>query len=221
MRHLVRSTLVVALAIAGLLVLSMPSSTVAKKFPEPSPYPVSWELTFKHSKPKRIVVDVPGHSTPSAYWYMTYTVTNNTNIDRYFTPMFDLVTENGKIYPDDNKIPLAVVAAVRKIENNPHLQTTDGFLRDGKLLQGEDQAKDGVAIWEEPSASMREFTIFVGGLSGEFVIMKDDDGKIMKDPDGSPIILHKTLELSYQIHGPAAEADQDQIQPKPEKWVMR
>jgi len=51
--------------------------TARADYPKPSPYPISWELNFEHSKPKRIVVDVPGQSAPKAYWYMTYTVTNN------------------------------------------------------------------------------------------------------------------------------------------------
>jgi len=53
------------------------------------------------------------------------------------------------------------------------------------------------------------------------VKMKDDDGKEMKDSEGSPIFLRKTLELGYTIHGGGGAPDEDQIQAKPEKWVMR
>ncbi len=222
MRYRVQSLFALGFSLAGLLVSSVPSSALAGKYPEPSVYPISWELTLKHSKPKRIVLDVPGRSTPTAFWYMTYTVINNTKNDQYFTPRFDMLTEDGRVFrSDDRKISPPVIAEIRKRERNASLKSAADLVREPKLLQGEDQAKDGVAVWEEPEANMRSFTIFVGGLSGEFVKMKDDDGKELKDSEGSPIFLRKTLELGYTIHGGSAAPEEDQIQPKPEKWVMR
>jgi hypothetical protein len=105
MRYRVPSLFALFLSLAGLLISSAPSSALAGKYPEPSVYPISWELTFKHSKPKRIVLDVPGRSTPTAFWYMTYTVINNTKNDQYFTPRFDMLTEDGRVFrSDDRKI---------------------------------------------------------------------------------------------------------------------
>src|ERR1700679_4014069 len=76
----------------------------AGKFPEPSPYPVDWELTFTHDAPKRIVVDVPGSNTPQAYWYIKYSVTNNSDKEQQFLPVFEMMTNDGTIIRSDDKI---------------------------------------------------------------------------------------------------------------------
>src|SRR6266550_8391754 len=114
-------------------------------YPKPSPYPISWELKFDHSIPKRIVVRVPGQLTPQAYWYLSYTVTNETDQERLFLPVFEMMTEDGKIPRSDNNIPPQVFQAIKAQEGNrlllPALQVA------GQLRLGPDQAKDGVAVW--------------------------------------------------------------------------
>src|ERR1041384_1948066 len=61
----------VALAFVGTLLVNPFNSRNAAvaQYPKPSIYPVSWELKFTHGLPKRIVVEVPGSSTPQAFWY--------------------------------------------------------------------------------------------------------------------------------------------------------
>ena len=220
MRHPIRSTAALSLALAGVLLAATPKVALAKKYPEPSVYPKSWELRFRHAEPKRIVVaDVPGHRTPVAYWYLTYTIVNDTGSEQTFLPDFELVTEDGKAHRSDMAIPQEVFQAVKKREGNNLLEPATKIT--GIIHQGEDQARDGVAIWEEPAPRMGSFSIYVGGLCGEHVIMKDDDGKQMKDPDGSPIILRKTLELNYVIFGDDVRPDRDEVHTRPERWVMR
>jgi hypothetical protein len=188
-------------------------------YPKPSPYPITWQFKFEHDVPHRVVVEVPGQSAPVAYWYMTYTVTNNTDQERTFLPMFELLTNEGKVIRSDNNISEVVFNEIKKREKKPLLEpwTKVG----GELLLGEDQAKDGVAIWEEPAPRMGKFTIFVGGLSGEHVGMKDDQGNAMKDKDGNPIMLRKTLKLDYHIRGDEVYPGEDDVDPQPESWVMR
>ena len=79
--------------IAGFLA-GASSTAVAQEqpYPKPSPYPKSWELDFEHGTPTRVVVQVPGQNVPQAYWYMTYTVTNNTDTEQLFLPSFDMAT---------------------------------------------------------------------------------------------------------------------------------
>src|SRR3954465_13042333 len=167
-------------------------------YPKPSPYPISWELNFQHDKPQRIVVDT-GEAPAKAYWYMTYTVTNNSGQERTYLPSFELVTKEGKVVRSDRLIPAAVFDAIKKREKKAMLEpfTKVG----GEILLGEDQSRDGVAIWEEPTPRMGNFAIYANNLSGEAVQLKDDKGEVMKDPDGKPIILRKTLQLNYVIHG--------------------
>lgn len=220
MRYTSRCMTALGLALAAALVAILPTKSLAKKFPEPSVYPISWELSFKHGAPRRIIVDVPGTSTPAAYWYITYTVTNNTGAERMFYPSFELVTADGKRHRGNFAIRQEVFDAIKRRENNRLLETNEKI--SGQLRQGEDQAKDGVAIWKEPTSSMRNFSIFVGGLSGEHVMLKDDDDKPINDSDGQPVILRKTLELDYQLRGAGGPSiDPDQLEQKPEHWVMR
>ena len=206
---------------AGCLLALTSVSVHAGKHPEPSVYPLpsAWYLNFRHGLPKRIVVDVPGKKTPGAYWYLTYTVTNNSGKEQQFLPDFQMVTQDGKIHQSDRNIPLPVFEAIKKQEGNDLMITPTEVA--GPLHQGEDQAKDSVAIWEEPMARMGTFNIYVGGLNSEFVLAKDNDGKDMTDADGKPITLRKTLELTHVVWGDEYKPGLDEVHDKPERWIMR
>ena len=199
-----------------------PTGRHAKTYPVPSVYPLpsAWYLNFKHGIPKRIVVSVPGEKVPAAYWYLTYTVTNNTGKEEEFFPMFEMVTKDGKVHPSDHAIPLAVFKAIKKNEGNDLLLSANDIA--GPIHQGEDQAKDGVAIWEEPMARMGDFSIYAGGLNSEAVVASDDAGMPMKDDKGRvPMKLWKTLELDYVIYGDEIKPGTDLVHAKPDKWIMR
>ena len=194
--------------------------------PEPSPYPTTWELTFEHKEPRRIVVNVPGAPAPKAYWYLPYTVTNEGEESQNFIPQFEMLTDDGKVHRASRSTPKQVFDAIRGRERNRLLlpPTRVG----GELRVGVDQARDSVAIWEEPQRDMGEFRIFVGGLSGEFIEMKDDEGKPLADSKGEPIILRKTLQLTYHTKGDDVFAGEDQVYQgegrigrNAKKWVMR
>ena len=191
----------------------------AVAFPEPSRTPVSWELKFEPATPKRIVVQVPGESAPKAYWYVTYTVTNNTDADQNFLPSFEWVTKEGKIVRSDKGVPNAVFEKIKATTRNKLLENNVKI--GGTLRQGEDQAKDGVAIWEETDPRLGDFSIFVGGLSGENVQLTDSSGKTMTDEAGKPVLLFKTLELDYRLAGDAVYAGNDLLIKREQKWVMR
>jgi hypothetical protein len=68
---------------------------------------------------------------------------------------------------------------------------------------------------------MGTFSIFAGGLSGEAVNLKDDNGQPVKDKDGLQVILRKTKQLEYQIRGDEVYPGEDAIVLKNEQWVMR
>jgi hypothetical protein len=95
----------------------------------------------------------------------------------------------------------------------------------GILRVGEDQAKEGVAIWREPSPKMGRFSIFATGLSGEAVILKDDKGKAVErtNPEGKkePVVLWKTLEIDYLMPGDEKNPGNDVIELVEQKWIMR
>jgi len=226
MRFAVASTLCLAFA------LSTAPKARAADYPEPSPYPISWELNFQHDKPKRIVVTVPGQGN-RAYWYLTYTVTNKTNEDRMFLPVFEMVTRDGKVHRSDKGVPLQVFEQIKRQERAKYPFLVPYFKVADTLRVGDDQAKDGVAIWPEPMSEMGNFSIYVSGLSGETVTMKMVNGAPVKVKpehvamelkgvdEKDVIILRKTLQLNYVIYGDEVYPGLDEVNVQPEKWVMR
>ena len=219
-----------ALALFCLFAVAAPSIARAGDYPEPSPYPIAWELKFDHSKPKRIVVQIPGQG-PRAFWYVTYTVTNETTEDQTFLPVFEMLTRDGKIIRSDKGVTIQVFDAIKRKEANRFLLPSAKI--GGVLRVGEDQARDGVAIWPEPMAEMGTFSIFVSGLSGETVTLKMVDGKPVKvKPENTStelkgvkpedvVILRKTLQLNHVIYGDERFPGLDEVNVKPELWVMR
>lgn len=179
-------------------------------YPKPSPYPVAWEFDFQHSDPKRIVVDAPGQNAPQAYWYVTYTVTNNTDKERPFLPVFEMLANDGRLIRSDFAIPPQVFSAIQQREKLQFLQPAHEVA--GQLRLGDDQARDGVAIWPEPMAEMGQFSIFIEGLSGETAELKVGDESFN---------LHKELELSYIIRGDDVRPSLDEVSAEAETWVMR
>ena len=217
-------TLAAVLALVTAVVLPL---RAAEDFPEPSPYPVTWEFDFEYKTPARIVVTVPGSPTPKAYWYMPYTVTNKGDETQAFIPQFELMTEEGKLVRAKKNVPKAVFDTIKARERNKYMVPPTSV--SGDLQPGVDQAKDSVAVWEEPQLDMGTFKIFVGGLSGEFVELKDkDSGEIMKTAKGEPIVLRKTLQLTYSTNGDDVYPGEDlvregegRIGKNAKVWVMR
>jgi hypothetical protein len=206
----------------------------APDFPTPSPYPISWELSFTHSLPKRIAVDVEGTPTPKGYWYMTYTVTNNTDRERKFYPQIDLLTTDGNVHAADENIPKKVFDEIKIAERNSFLE--EFVTINGPVRLGPAEARDAVAIWPETTPRMEHFSIFVTGLSGEHVILKNINGKLTRVDTADEIyskqsedqllkqgliILRKTLQLNFFIRGDDVYPGQDEVNKGSEEWIMR
>ena len=200
----------IAVALAAVALASRPTKA---DYPKPSPYPKTWELEFVHGKPQRVVVKDIQSNAPRAYWYMTYQVTNNTNAEQPFLPAFELVTEDGRVIRNDFKIPKVVFDEIKKREGNKYMEPA--ALIAGELRIGPDQAKDGVAIWPEPTPEMGQFSIYVSGLSGEIAEVKPAAATT------KPVILHKTLQLNYLIRGDEVYPGEDEVNENPSQWVMR
>jgi hypothetical protein len=205
--------------------------TPVLKYPEPSPFPISWELKFKHTAPKRIVVQLANQKYATAYWYITYTAINRGDKEAPFEPEFDLLAENGKTYRGNLAIPDVVFQEIRKREGNNLLELPRKVI--GTINPGEDQAKDSIAVWQEPARKMGTFSIFVAGLSGESLTMKKvadqyvpvdpklaaDQLKGVKEEDR--LLLRKQLQLTYEVIGDEGNVGKDPIFKRNEIWVMR
>ncbi len=206
MRRIITLSLLAA-ALIGAGSLSLASRTFAA--PEPSIVPISWELNFRHGDLQRLITTVNG--SPVTYWYMRYTVINNSNQDVLFTPDFQLSTDTGQVQPAFKDVPSAVVTQIKSMYKNTQLLGPNEIL--GKLLQGEDNAKDGVIVFSNIDPDARQYQIFIAGLSGE-------TAQVDNPLTHQPAVLQKTLILDYTIPGQAIN-----IQPAPKlkavKWVMK
>ena len=199
-----------ASALSALLVVaSVVGIARAGDYPEPSRYPKAWEFTFTHAPMKRIVVNTS--AGPKAYYYITYNVINNTKEERMFFPYFTLLTQDGRLIRSDKSIPAGVFQAIKQREGKRLLEPE--WQIQGTLRIGEDQARDGVAIWEAPAAELGKFSVFVGGLSGETATVPGADGK--------SVILRKTLQLNYLVRGDEIYPGEDEINEEASRWVMR
>jgi hypothetical protein len=215
----------VALMVASLGVLVGPVGSAA---PKPSQVPFSWELDFEYKTPQAIRIQLPGEKSAKTFWYMLYTVTNHTGADQTFVPEFVLYTTSGQLLRSGAGVPFTAYEQIKQTVNNPLLQESTAII--GKLLQGNDNAKTGVAIWPDFDARSGVIDIFVGGLSGEMteitlpeaieVMQLDASGKQNKVTK-STVVLNKTLDLRYSVPGEAS--NRANVTPVLEKksWVMR
>lgn len=195
--------------------------------PKPAPVPTAWQLDIEYKTPQAIQVTLPGEK-PAVYWYMVYKVTNHTGADQLFVPEFVLYTRTGQVLRSGQGVPADVFAEIQKVTNNPLLRDAVGMT--GKLLQGDDNAKTGLAIWRDFDPKAGWFDVFIGGLSGETKDMPlptpiqatvvDNEGKTTTVTKNS-VVLAKTLQLSYKIAGEASSRTTVQAEPVKSDWVMR
>lgn len=197
--------------------------------PKPAEVPTSWQLDFEYEKPQAIRVRLPGDAAPRVYWYMLYTVTNDTGDDRIFVPGFTLYTETGQILRAGQDTPSRVFEKIKRIHNEPLLKDLTAMT--GKLLQGEDNARMGAAIWPDFDPRAGSFDIFVGGLSGESeeidlpvpVTVEEMDPLTgqMQELRKSKVVLSKTLRLRYSVTGEAAARVNAPVRRTEQAWIMR
>jgi hypothetical protein len=195
--------------------------------PRPSFFQKSWQLDFLFHPLTAVRVPLPGEAEPRTYWYLRYEVSNHTGEDRAYQPEVVMYTEHGEVMAANWQAPHRVFLKIKQIHNDPLLRTSGGMT--GKLLQGDDNAKRGVAIWPDFDARSGFVDIFIGGLSGETVevtLPKPIPKKLVL-PDGEKTILKtkayvsKTLHLRFRI---AAEpGSRHLVEPVliMSEWVMR
>ncbi len=214
-----------AVALAAMIAVGIGAALCA---PKPAEIPTHWQLEASFADFLPIQVTLGGEDSPRTFWYMRYKITNNTGQDRVFVPEFILYTDTGQVLRAGRNIPASVFQAIKEVANDPLLLDLADMA--GRLLQGQENAKDGVAIWEDFDPNAAAFDVFVSGLSGETVeitlpkpirvVETDAFGKqteVVKDK----IILAKTLKRSYRIPLEAADRSRAALNLTEEEWVMR
>ncbi len=231
------------------MVCVLVATTAAFAQPEPSPAPVTWELKLDPTPPMRITVDVG--KGPQTFWYLLYTVTNNTGEDVDFHPEIVRVNEIESEAPAEQAVSQPATApkitvdpaivgvhpAVFKKIQEAH-KRTHPFLKQpvdaiGKLLQGKDNAVTSVAVFSDLDPRVSQFTIYITGLSGEQITKpnplydpkKAGEAKKPDDKGGEAnakfFVLRKTLAMPYTL--PGDPKTRRTAEPKLGKmgWVMR
>ncbi len=206
------------LAAAGAITLGLWSSVsheaLAVAAPEPDPVPRRWQLTVEPGPLRVASVDVEGQGA-RMYYYMTYKVTNTSGSDQMFTPAFDLATDMGEVQRGGRDVPAPVVKAILNKLENPLLEDQISVV--GMLLQGEENAKEGLVVWPVTNNHVHDMEIYGAGFSGETRTLDTFD----PETKGTKrVTLRKTLMVRFQPAGevrPGAEP----FAVLEQRWIMR
>lgn len=226
------------LIVVGLLAFEPPAVDPPGQRPQPAPWPIAWEFELRFHDPQRIEVQIPGQSKPQTYWYLLYTAVNTSDNTQPFFPIFELVTEDLRVFHTDVGIHPVVFEAIRQRHRNTHPELVSPREALGELRAGEDYARESVAVWRGVDLTAVNFSIYVAGLSGETQILANPawhpDGaqtvRVSRPPSGfeyetelNPryFTLRKTLEIRYRVPGsPRARASAAPVRVST-RWVMR
>ncbi len=190
--------------------------------PQPMPPAGTWQLEFVlHGVPRPISVCLPGDDKPTHYWYLLYTVVNNTGQDVNFVPRFSLLTDTFCLYHSPAHTPDSVFAAIQKLYANtiPLLESQE--MVSGKLLQGKDNARDSVIIFPDFDPNATSVKVFIEGLSNETVAVTPPKGTKNTNKKPKKVLLQKTLMLKYKISGDAYDPQNRVLLYRNRKWIMR
>lgn len=179
--------------------------------PEPEPIPRRWQLRIDPGPLRVTTIDAPGIG-PRSYLYMTFKVTNNTGEDRDFAPSFELATDTGLLLRSGRDVPPLVVQKLRERIDNPLL--LDELSVQGRLLQGPENAREGLVVWPAADMSAGEYSVFLSGFSGE-------TKQIVRPDNGQTHLLRKTLLLTHAGTGILDPNSGTQIPRTAERWILR
>ncbi|MEE9405243.1 MAG: hypothetical protein V3V20_10140 [Algisphaera sp.] len=171
------------------------------------------------------------------YWYMPYKVINKTGADRLFVPEITVTNDHGEIVIAGRRIAPAVFNAVADRLANPLLESPDDVV--GTLLQGQDFAKESVAIWPVSPLDIDTFTVFFAGADGEVralisprtgepVTQAATDpvtGEALMDDQGQPlrrpVLVQRNRAFTFATPGTTDNPEHQTVQPVREWAVMR
>ena len=192
--------------------------------PKPSLTPKSWQLDFEFRDPARIDVTLPGDEHPSMFWYLIYTVTNETGCEVLFYPQFDLVTDTLRVVHGGDDVSPTVFDAIRQRHHKQHPLIVAPLKASGKLLQGVDNARTSVAIFRTLDAEASRFTLYAAGLSGEVVRVPNPafaPAQPVTEHNLQFFTLRKTLAIRYDIPGDLKSRKRAAPVRTGRDWVMR
>jgi hypothetical protein len=96
-------------------------------------------------------------ATHDAYWYFTYTVTNRTGKDQLWAPSMVLFTDTGEILQAGRDVPTQITESLLKLLGNTLMQDQNDVI--GDILQGKENAKEGLVIWPARNTKVNELSL--------------------------------------------------------------
>lgn len=197
--------------ILAVLAITSPSLSA----PEPDAVPSRWEFNVQPGPLKAISVRIPGKGR-RAFFYWTYKVTNNTGEDRPLTPAFELFTQDGtkgETRRSGRNVPREATEQIMNKIANP-LLLDEVEIQTGLLLQGPENAREGLVVWPAERLKVDDVVIFAKGFSGET--------KSVTRPDtGERRVLRKTLMLRHQVDGTLDPTSTRPLNRTVERWILR
>ena len=180
-------------------------------YPQPTPAPRGWQLDFEYGPLRQVRLARPG-AAPKTYWYLSYTVTNNTGRDLDFYPRCQLFTDTGQLFEAMSQVDALAYPDIAPLLGRELLEE-ELFVR-GKLLQGEENARESVIILKDFDPQAVSFQLFISGLSDEVIWVEDPMTR-------QRVALVKTLQLSYGLGGQRGAVAEMVAELKDEQWIMR
>lgn len=207
---------VLAAALASAIVVGVAggAATVvhaAERHPEPRTVPGSWQLDFTWEKPRAIVLE-DGDGAYRWYWYMPYTVVNNSGRTVLFIPEITIATDTGQTIDAGANIPAGLFPLIEQELGNPFLESPIEVV--GELLEGEDYARESVAVWPAFEENVTELTIFVAGISGETATVRNPVTDEM-------VMMRRTLMLRFRLPGDPPSPQRQAVLFEDSREVMR
>lgn len=195
--------------LALLLLLTLP---VAAEHPEPTVVNPSWALDIEIGRPGAVALR--SASGTRYYYYLPYKVTNRTGEEQLFIPEIGIANDQGDLVTAGRGVPPQVFELVKRELNNRLLVAPIEAV--GQLLQGEDYAKESVAIWPAwyPDEDVDAFRVFFGGWTG-------DSQQIENPLTGEPVFVRRTLMLEYEVPGTGVTPDREKIERVGKREIMR
>lgn len=212
------------------------SAETASAVPQPDAVTHDWKFDFKFSKPDTIAVE-NAEGGVDWYWYMTYTVTNYDYDELFFDPKIVIQDNTGRIVTANLGVGTRVFDAVRNLIENPLLVSPLDV--PGRVLKGEDYARQSVIIWKDAKKDIDSFRVFIGGIYGESKVVNDPStgkpimipvidaltGKPKVGKDGEPLmqplLVHRTRMLRYTTPGTTIVPQDPSIRLAEDRDVMR
>ena len=227
-----KKRLIVLLVVAAVGLVVSPLAPAA---PEPALVPPdgAWQLEIElHGDLQQTIVKLPGSDEAKSYWYLLYTITNNTGQDVVFYPQFELMTDTFRLHRSGVNVRRPVFEAIRELYDRtiPLLEPESmitGQAGPGQakgILQGQDNARDSVAIFQDYDPNATKIRVFIAGLSNETVTVELLSRPAAEEPGvktAQKVLLRKTLMLEYQIVGDAYNPQGRVALYRNRKWVMR